>query len=450
MLQLKDLGFRAYVGKPIVVDLRLSRQTLEELTGQMAQDPTCELTPEQLEQAAGNWDFDAPATLVWPRVDHEQGIVLTPLCPCRLGEGGEVQAEPAYDLYTAFGLSVNMPAVTGALDANLIATTDWDQLPEPLKDHTRWLEELSEVTPGVRTARADERLDPWRDASYPDIVQALLFVREGVEPTPLYVRVERPAIDEDEPDEAHWEATIAQVDEGGCELGVGDGVWLGIARGALGEALGTYALPQWKPSAEDYDEERDRAASGDLSLTIGARYYREGMATPDDEDHEHRIASFRLAERFYLRSAEQGNVQAMCNLGYIYGYGRLGEKDAALAAQWYKSAADAGQAEAAYKYGDQLAAGTGVGQDLEQAYFYYELSYQRAQGDDEHPSTWGSAALRLAECLERGRGCEPDLARARDLYLEAESGLGLGLQDEPWYGKQLARARAGSARLASL
>ena len=455
MRKLSHLSFREYIGRPLVIDGLLSHETIERLANHLAADPASGLTSEQAARVPDCWDYEANASLVWPRVDHDEGVVLTFLCPCRVDEDGAVDIESGYDLYGSYGLAVNYPASAGALDCKLVAKEEWHDLPEGLKDLTRWMEESSDVAPGVRAARADERLDPWRDRNYPDIAEALLFTRPDVDPAPLWVRLERPAVELAGTQRPHWLATVAQVPEGGCAAQTGDDVLVGIARNEMGMALGLYALLKEKLTEDDYDPDYDRANGGQLSLEIGARYYADAMEISDgadtsDADRERRLDSFRQAEKFYRISADLGNVQAICNLGYVYSLGRLGESDQGLAAHLFKKAADLGHAEAAYKYGDQLRSGNGVERDREQAYFYYEMAYKRAQTDGEHPAIWGSAALRLADCCERGIGCKKNLDRARDLYLEAESGLEQVVQDEPWYVEPLAQARAGSTRLASV
>ena len=455
MRKLSHLSFREYIGRPLVIDGLLSHETIERLANHLAADPASGLTSEQAARVPDCWDYEANASLVWPRVDHDEGVVLTFLCPCRVDEDGAVDIESGYDLYGSYGLAVNYPASAGALDCKLIAKDKWHDLPEGLKDLTRWMEESSDVAPGVRAARADERLDPWRDRNYPDIAEALLFTRPDVDPAPLWVRLERPAVELAGTQRPHWLATVAQVPEGGCAAQTGDDVLVGIARNEMGMALGLYALLKEKLTEDDYDPDYDRANGGQLSLEIGARYYADAMEISDgadtsDADRERRLDSFRQAEKFYRISADLGNVQAICNLGYVYSLGRLGESDQGLAAHLFKKAADLGHAEAAYKYGDQLRSGNGVERDREQAYFYYEMAYKRAQTDGEHPAIWGSAALRLADCCERGIGCKKNLDRARDLYLEAESGLEQVVQDEPWYVEPLAQARAGATRLASV
>lgn len=48
-------------------------------------------------------------------------------------------------------------------------------------------------------------------------------------------------------------------------------------------------------------------------LNIGAEAYRKG--------------DYVTAQDYYTQAAKLGNVQAICNLGYIYEYGRTGKRD---------------------------------------------------------------------------------------------------------------------------
>lgn len=48
-------------------------------------------------------------------------------------------------------------------------------------------------------------------------------------------------------------------------------------------------------------------------LDRGAEAYRQG--------------DYELALQCYKKAADYGNSQAMCNLGYIYAFGRVGEAD---------------------------------------------------------------------------------------------------------------------------
>lgn len=77
--------------------------------------------------------------------------------------------------------------------------------------------------------------------------------------------------------------------------------------------------------------------SNDL-LDTGAEAYRNG--------------DYLTAQKYYTQAAKLGNSQAMCNLGYIYEYGRTGQRDYKKAFYCFKMAADKDNAEACYKVGD--------------------------------------------------------------------------------------------------
>ncbi|MFV4943140.1 tetratricopeptide repeat protein [Lactobacillus delbrueckii] len=73
-------------------------------------------------------------------------------------------------------------------------------------------------------------------------------------------------------------------------------------------------------------------------LDRGAEAYRQG--------------DYELALQCYKKAADYGNSQAMCNLGYIYAFGRVGEADQEKAFYYFTQASLAGNPNAFYKLGD--------------------------------------------------------------------------------------------------
>ena len=53
----------------------------------------------------------------------------------------------------------------------------------------------------------------------------------------------------------------------------------------------------------------------------------------------------KTAAQWYRRAAEQGNAEAQFNLGLMYFNGRGVAQDYKVAAQWYRRAAEQGHAE---------------------------------------------------------------------------------------------------------
>lgn len=205
------------------------------------------------------------------------------------------------------------------------------------------------------------------------------------------------------------------------------------------------------PIEQDYDETVDAIHGGDLSLDIGAGFYRAAM---DEQDAGERARLFQRASHWYERSAGLGNAQAATNLGYVYLYGRIGGVDAAQAFHWFSVGADLGNAESCYKLGDLHRAGKGCARDFAKARELYGRAAKLA-GDSYDPSEPQDAAilasieLRLAGARERS-GKARDREAAHEHYVHAaelfEIAVGGGLG---WYARTLESARAGAARTGS-
>ncbi len=210
----------------------------------------------------------------------------------------------------------------------------------------------------------------------------------------------------------------------------------------------TYTMPY--TGADDPD--------GEDALFYGGGLYDEGMRLTAPEHAETRRDCFRAAELLYRHAAGKGNAMAYLCLGYVYYYDRckgdywlnLDELETdedyrqpypreELAFTCFEIAAADGLAEAFYKLGDAYKNGAGCEVDVQQAYRCYAIAATAT--DPQAPYLTGSIALRLAECLEEGIGCEHDFARALEEYERAESFLDLAVRSGDWYYK---RARDGA------
>ena len=67
--------------------------------------------------------------------------------------------------------------------------------------------------------------------------------------------------------------------------------------------------------------------------------------------------------QWYRKAAEQGDAKAQFNLGLMYANGRGVRQDDAQAEQWYRKAAKQGDAKAQYNLGVMYANGQGVRQN---------------------------------------------------------------------------------------
>lgn len=79
--------------------------------------------------------------------------------------------------------------------------------------------------------------------------------------------------------------------------------------------------------------------------------------------------------------AESGHAEAQYYLGMMYDDGKGTERDAALAAEWYRKAAEQGIAAAQSNLGAMYETGDGVQTDRIQAEKWYRLA--AGQGDEE-------------------------------------------------------------------
>ena len=96
------------------------------------------------------------------------------------------------------------------------------------------------------------------------------------------------------------------------------------------------------------------------------------------------IASAQAPDVEELRArAEQGDANALDNLGTLYSWGAGVERDAAEAVRLYRLAAEQGRAAAQYNLGNMYASGEGVQQDNMRAHMWYDIAAM--QGDEDGP-----------------------------------------------------------------
>ena len=115
----------------------------------------------------------------------------------------------------------------------------------------------------------------------------------------------------------------------------------------------------------------------------------------------------------YRRAAEMGDLEAMCNLGICYEYGKGGlTKDEAKAVQWYQKAAEAGYARAmcnlgvCYEYGQG-----GLTKDEAKAVEWYQKAVEAGNA---------RAMNNLGTCYYNGQGgLTKDEAKAVEWYKKA-------------------------------
>jgi hypothetical protein len=100
------------------------------------------------------------------------------------------------------------------------------------------------------------------------------------------------------------------------------------------------------------------------------------------QDFARGVAAFEAGDyaaalREWRPLAEQGNVFAQTNLGYMYDTGSGVAKDYAKAVKWYRLAAEKGNTSAQNNLGSMYDNGKGVAQDHVQAFTWYRLAAEQ-------------------------------------------------------------------------
>jgi len=151
------------------------------------------------------------------------------------------------------------------------------------------------------------------------------------------------------------------------------------------------ALREWRPLAAQGDSESQYRL---------ARMYYHGEGERNDA----------LAAQWYERAAEQGHVKAQNNIGMLYEQGRGVEQDASLAVAWYRRAADQGLATAQSNLARMYDRGLGVAQDGAEAAVWYRRAAEQGHAQ---------AQYRLGRMFDKGTGVPSDLDKAAKWYRRA-------------------------------
>src|SRR5438034_748246 len=110
---------------------------------------------------------------------------------------------------------------------------------------------------------------------------------------------------------------------------------------------------------------RVRAEQGNVDAQFDLGFmYQNGDGVPKDSAQ---------AVRWYRKGAQQGLADAQYNLGVTYYTGNGVPKDSAQAVQWYRRAAEQGYAKAQYNLGLLYRNGDGVPKELVTAYMWFSL-----------------------------------------------------------------------------
>ena len=140
--------------------------------------------------------------------------------------------------------------------------------------------------------------------------------------------------------------------------------------------------------------------------------------------------AFDLALKYYEMAAEYDSVPALVGLGYIWYYGRTGERDYEKAFRCYDRARQLGNLQAAYKVADMYKNGYYVPRDMGKYREIIESLYPRVEYVDSLYDPLPEVYTRLAAIrAEEGRTAE-----ALALYDKARDFLARRIQDHPFFG----------------
>ncbi len=185
------------------------------------------------------------------------------------------------------------------------------------------------------------------------------------------------------------------------------------------------------------------ADSGACMNDLGALYYMGELVEQD----------YARAAELYEMAMAHGCYQSIVNLGYIYEYGRTGEKDLGKAYRYYAlAAALAPSSEAVYKLGDMYSRGVTGERDVMKAKALWERSLELAQGLAE----FAQPAIRIAKLLidaeAVAQGVKRDPLRALHLFQQAEIGLRIDITENgtTYYRRRLEEAIEGQERARAL
>jgi len=182
---------------------------------------------------------------------------------------------------------------------------------------------------------------------------------------------------------------------------------MGNARGTFGLALAYFEgnhVPLDRKRAIALvtgiiDEVEDRAGNGEIDyLVVLADMFSFGLGKPVD---------YHRAFELYLRAAENGNLEAQCDIGYMCQVGQGTEVDISKTIYWWERSAKAGYAHSCYDIAKCYFEGEGVQIDYQKAIYWFEKAAE---------CNYAYGLCGLAHCFLLGLGVEKDEKRAVELF----------------------------------
>jgi TPR repeat protein len=152
--------------------------------------------------------------------------------------------------------------------------------------------------------------------------------------------------------------------------------------------------------------------------------YQQPDNSPDsmyERGRQYQYHDPKQAAEWYRKAADAGNANAMTALGWLYDNGMGVEKDLKQAADWYRKGADAGNALGMNNLGVDYENGIGVEKDPKQAADWYRKAADAGYLD---------AMTNLGLLYENGTGVAKDPKQAADWYRKAaDAGNASGMRN---------------------
>ena len=149
--------------------------------------------------------------------------------------------------------------------------------------------------------------------------------------------------------------------------------------------------------------------NSDAMCNLGAMYYVGRFG----------VQSYEKAFELYEMSYEAGNIQAAENLGYCYYYGRFVNVDYEKAFKYFTKGALIGSIRSLYKVADFYRYGYFVDQDTVEAYNIY-MRCMETMTEDEVDDVGADIFVRVGDCSYEGVGTPVDIETAYIFYSRAE------------------------------
>ena len=204
-----------------------------------------------------------------------------------------------------------------------------------------------------------------------------------------------------------------------------------------------YALQEKKPLPQlvwdfifDLLETEAEDGNDDAMNDLGAMYY-DGTGCEQ---------SFEKAVYYYQMAAKNGNRQAQENLGYCYYYGRNMPVDYEKAFHYFALGAFDGHLVSLYKIGDMYMNGYYVPKNEKEAFLIYEHC-MNTMTDEAARHAAGPVYLRLGGAFLYGKGTEANAQTALICFQKAEVFLyGMVKNGDVMYKKSLQAAVDGQQK----